>query len=594
MSRSRSGPHGGARAGIATFPRGRIRFVLVAWLVCLLALLGRVGYLQTARADDLRRIAQRQQVDVVPVPASRGRIYDRNGRVLATNVLADSAYAIPNAVLRPHDFANKVGPVLGVPPGEILRRLERGGYFVWLARHLPADVAGRLRALRLDGQLGFLAEQRRAYPNGVLAAHVLGFAGVDNQGLSGVELQYDRALRGSPGEAVLLRDAMGREIPEGRRLLRPATDGADLVLTIDEVVQHIAERELASAAKQARARGGSVIVMDVRTGGVLALANYPRYNPNRYETADPQTWRNRAIADAYEPGSTFKIVVVAAALDAGRIGEDTTLSCPGYLVVPGNHRIREAHGVAHGRVLPADIVRLSCNVGAALTGARLGPANLHRYARQMGFGSPTGIDLPGESPGILRPVREWSGSDVYTISFGQGIATTPLQLVTAVATMANGGRRVRPHVVSLIRDADGRVRRVIEPTPGPQVLKPSVARAMMEMMVRTVTDGTGTAAAIEGYAVAGKTGTAQKPNPAGGYLAGRFVSSFVGIVPADRPRLAILAMLDEPQGPYYGGVVAAPIFQRVASQTLWYLRVPPAPSTFGDRMDRGRQTGARD
>lgn len=579
-------PRTPAEPRTATFARGRIRLLLVLWLVCLVALLGRVGYLQTARGDELRRMALRQQMDTVPIPASRGRIYDRQGRMLATNVVRESAYAIPNAIHRPGDFANKVAPVLGVRSTEVLERLRRGGYFVWLARHLPPETAAALKALRLDGQVGFEPEHRRSYPNGVLAAHVLGFTGVDNQGLSGIEAQYDRVLRGVPGEALRLHDALGREIPRGRRVLRPATDGADLVLTIDAVVQHIAERELLVAVRRHRAAGGTVIVMNVPTGEVLALANYPRFDPNRFAKVDPQIWRNRAIANAYEPGSTFKIFTVAAALDAGRVAEDTTLVSPGYLVVAGGHRIREAERRVHGHVRPVDIVRLSSNVGAALIGARLGAPSLYQYARRMGFGSPTGIDLPGESPGILRPVRDWSGTDVYTISFGQGIAATPLQILTATAAMASGGSRVRPHVVAVVRDARGRVQKVAEPGPGSSVLRPSVAHAMIDMMTRTTTDGTGTAAAVEGYAVAGKTGTAQKPSPAGGYLEGRYVSSFVGVVPADRPRLAILVLIDEPRGAYFGGVVAAPIFQRVASQTLWYLRVPPDPRAFERRPER--------
>jgi cell division protein FtsI/penicillin-binding protein 2 len=542
------------------------------------ALFGRVAYLQTTASGPLRDLALRQQAEAVEVRGSRGRIYDRFGRELATNVVRDSVYAVPRAIQDPEAFARAVAPVLRLPPREVAQRVRRGGYFVWLARQARPEVVSRLRALRLDGQIGFEPEPQRTYPAGHLAAHVLGFAGVDSQGLAGVELQYDNTLRGKPGRVLRVRDALGREILEGRQVLQQPQDGADLVLTLDRVAQHVAERELERTVAQHRARAGAVVVMDVHTGELLALASVPHYNPNRYGDFPEDSWRNRAVAEAYEPGSTLKLAVLAAGMEAGVVSPTSRFTCPGSLRVPGGHTIREAHGQAHGVVDLSDIVRLSCNVGAAQVGARLGAQRLHRALEHFGFGEPTGVDLPGESPGILRPPSAWSATDPYVVGIGQGVAATPLQVARFVAAVANGGRLVRPHVAAAVREPQAGLRRLVDPTPAPRVLSPGVAASLLSMMERTVTDGTGTAAAVEGYRVAGKTGTAQKPSPSGGYEPGRYVASFVGVVPADRPRVVVLVLVDEPQGAYYGGVVAAPAFARIAAQTLWALGIPPSGS----------------
>ncbi len=542
---------------------------------CLAAVVARVAYLQTPSFDRLRELARRQQVETVTVPASRGRILDRAGRELATNVVRDSVYAVPRAVRDPQAFARRVAAVLNVPPETVAERVRNDGYFVWLARQVPPEVASRLRGLGLEAELGFEPEETRVYPAGTLASHVLGFAGVDNQGLAGVELYYHQLLQGRPGRALRVRDALGREILEGRRVLQPSQPGSDLVLTLDSVVQYVAERELSRTVAEYRARGGSVVVMDVHTGELLALASVPGFDPNRFAQR-PQAWRNRAL-EAYEPGSTLKPAVVAAALEAGVAGPRWRYRCPGFLRIPGGYTVQDAHGEAHGEVDLGGVVRLSCNVAAAQLGAALGPDRMYRALRKFGFGRPTGVDLPGESPGILRPPKEWSGTDPYVVAIGQGIAVTPLQLVRFVAAVANGGFLVRPHVGAAARQPDGSLRQLATtPTQGERVLSPQVAAALLRMMEETVTRGTGTEAAVPGYRVAGKTGTAQKPSQDGGYQPGRYVASFVGVVPADRPRLVILVVVDEPRGAYYGGVVAAPVFARVASQALWVLGVPPS------------------
>ncbi|MDR5708405.1 MAG: penicillin-binding protein 2 [Armatimonadota bacterium] len=555
--------------------RARVRILFLGWTLLFLLVAGRVAYWQIARSEAMRNLAIRQHLDLLALPASRGRIYDRNGRQLATNVPVLSAYAVPRNIRDPQTFARRVAAVLHVPPERILERLAPDRYFVWIARHLTPQTAQRLQALGLAGQLGFEREEKRSYPLGPLAAQVLGFTGIDNQGLWGLEARYDAVLRGTPGQAVRVRDALGREILEGRRVLVAPRKGADLFLTLDAVVQHIAERELLEAVRAHGARAGVAVVMDVRSGELLAIANVPRFDPNRYAQAPPELWRNRAVMEVYEPGSTFKVLVMGAAMESGAVRPETTFYCPGFLRVPGGHRIREAQGEAHGEVRPADILRLSCNVGAALTAARLGPVGLYRAILRFGFGQPTGVELPGEAAGIVRPLTEWRGPDLYTLGFGQGIAVTPLQLLRAVAAIGNGGLLVRPTLISFLQGPDGRALELPRAPEPVRVLSPQTARRLLEMMVQAVVDGTGRAAAIEGYTVAGKTGTAQKPDPRGGYLPGKYMASFVGLVPASSPRLAILVLLDEPRGEYYGGVVGAPVFRRIASQVLWHLRIPP-------------------
>lgn len=573
VARSR-GPRSGAPQVLA-LPRWRLKWLAACWLVALATVAGRVAYLQTPKFDPLRELGRRQQVETVTLPGSRGKIYDRAGRELASNVVRDSVYAVPRAIRDPEAFARKVGPVLGLPPSAVVERVRRGGYFVWLARQVSPEVAGRLRRLGLDQELGFEPEEKRVYPSGRLAGPVLGFTGVDNQGLAGLELRYEEALRGRPGRAVRVRDALGREILEGRQVLLQPRRGQDLVLALDSVVQHVAERELVRTVEQYRARGGAVVVMDVHTGEVLALASFPGFDPNSVPDGT-DAWHNRAL-EPYEPGSTLKVAVLAAALEEGVVDAGWQATCPGFLRIPGGYTVREAHGEAHGRVGIADVVRLSCNVAAARVGAELGPQRLHRSLRRFGFGQPTGVDLPGESTGILRDPAQWSGSDPYVVAIGQGVAITPLQLVRFVAAVANGGWLVTPRVAVALRDPEGGLRRVAADE-RVRVLSGRVASVLLQAMERTVTDGTGTAAAVQGYRVAGKTGTAQKPSPRGGYQPGRYVASFVGVVPADRPHLAIAVVVDEPQGAYYGGVVAAPAFSRIASQALWVLGVPPSES----------------
>jgi cell division protein FtsI/penicillin-binding protein 2 len=552
-------------------------------VLCFLALAGlaaRLAQVQVVMADRLREMALRQQIATLSIPPHRGRILDRNGRPLAINIEMASIYAVPALIEDPRVFAAAVGPAVGESPAEIQRRLAGSGkYFAWVARKVKPEVVARVKALGLGDQIGFLTEDRRAYPNGSLAAHALGFVGIDNQGLGGIELAYDETLRGRAGSAVAERDGVGRLLMETRRIVEVPQNGSDLVLTIDQVIQHIAERELDKALGQTRAKRGLVLVLDPRSGEVLALASRPLFDPNAGNAARPEQWLNRVLAVTYEPGSTFKVFLTAAALDAGAVTPEERFLCNGSLRV-GSHIIRDAHG-PHGWQSVSDMVKNSCNVAAAQVATRLGKEALYRYIRAFGFGSATGIDLPGEVQGLVPPTVEWRGPGLQTIGFGQGIGTTALQILAASTAFANDGRLVRPRVVRAVRDPDGRVVKAMGTERLEQVVTPTTARAVLRMMTLVVEGGTGTQAAIDGYPVAGKTGTAQKPSPSGGYDPDRFVASFLGIAPVSAPRLAVLVVLDEPEGAYYGGAVAAPVFREIASQALWYLRVPPAKAPLG-------------
>lgn len=585
--RHRRPPGAGERSGSRSFRVAReerahhrlirTRAVVVggAMAVAMLALAVRLITLHVLDAGQLEALAERQQQETVVLAPVRGRLLDRAGRPLAVTVEAPSVYAVPSAIPDPQAFARAVAPILGLRVADVAARLDGRKHFVWLARKVPQPVAERVRALRLGTQLGLRTEYRRVYPNGPLAAHVVGFAGLDTQGLAGAELAFDQELRGVEGRATVERDAMGRPLVETQRIVRPPRDGADVVLTIDQVVQHIAERELDLAVAQTRARAGVVLVMDPTTGELLAVAATPGFDPNRFDAVPPARWSNPAIAAVVEPGSTFKVVLAAAALEHGVVSLQDVFTSDGTYRVAG-HLIREAHGRVYRRQTLTDIIANSSNVGVAMVATRLGKERFYATIRRFGFGAATGVELPGEAVGLVPPPDHWLGPGLQTIAFGQGISVTPLQMLAAGAALANEGVWVRPRVLRQVRDPAGRTIRVPAAEPARAVTSPQVARQVLAMMDEVVERGTGTLAKLDGYRVAGKTGTAQKPAPGGGYRADAYIASFLGIVHTDRPVLAVFVLLDEPRGAYYGGVVAAPVFRAIAAQTLWHLRVAPA------------------
>jgi cell division protein FtsI (penicillin-binding protein 3) len=545
----------------------RIRFLLAVFAVAFAAMLGRAFWLQAVQAGTLSRLATEQHDSTVTLPAGRGSLLDRTGLQLAIGRDATTVFANPRQVTDPRATALAVGKDLGLDPAKLYPQLaDRSRGFVYLAR--KADPA-RARKLQERGITGifFTSEERRAYPQGRIAAQVLGYAGIDNRGLAGLELQFDHQLAGLPGHERFIRDPSGRSIDVVES--KPARDGADVVLTLDHTVQSYAESVLQRTVSNWSAKAGSAIVLDPRNGEILAMAVVPGFDANRYGQTSRDLQRNRAVTDTYEPGSTFKLVTIAAALSTGVVAPSTSFMLP-YEIEVADRKIHDSHERVMQRMTVAEILSRSSNVGTITVAQMLGQSRLGRWIDRFGFGRKTGVDFPGETRGIVLPVEKWSGSTIGNVPIGQGIAVTPVQMAAAYGAIANGGVWVRPHLVKQIG-----TRPVAAPERRRIVGKP-VASQVMAMMQDVVNEagGTGALARLEGYSVAGKTGTASKPDK-GGYSDSRYVASFVGVVPASSPRLVVLVSVDEPRGAIWGGVVAAPAFQEIARYALQYLEIPP-------------------
>jgi cell division protein FtsI (penicillin-binding protein 3) len=544
----------------------RIRVLLIVVVVAFAASFGRAAWLQGVRAQPLGELAATQQRQTVEVPARRGTIFDRNGVPLALGEQATTVYADPTQILDPRAVAVAAEKTLGIDAEELYPQLlDRRRGFVYVKRKADGDDAARLAARKLAG-LGFYAEERRRYPLASVGAQVLGFAGDDNEGLAGLELSLDGVLRGRPGKEVVVRDPLGRVVD-----VLSATDerrGRDVFLTLDRRIQADAEEVLRSTVRRWGARSATAIVLDPRTGEVLAMANAPGFDANRFAEVPPALQRNRAVSDTYEPGSTFKLIPVAGAIAEGLVLPTTPFTLAPTIRV-ADRVIREHDPRGTETMSVARILSQSSNVGAVTLAQQLGKTRLADWIERFGFGEPTGIDFPGETRGIVLPPERWSGSTIGNVPIGQGIAVTPLQMAAAYAAVANGGVWVRPHVVDHVA---GRPR--VRPQRR-RVVSEGVATQLATMLRGVVDDGTGTLAAISGYRVAGKTGTAAKPSPGGGYSTSDYVASFVGFVPATRPRLVISVAVDEPRGAIWGGVVAAPAFNEIARFCLQYLEVPP-------------------
>lgn len=550
----------------------RRRYVVLLCMLCGFGVvLFRLVSLQVLQAAELTAKADRQHQKTVSLEGARGTIVDRHGKVLAMNMEVPSVFGVPTALESPAKTARHLSPVLRISTGELERKLRQDRGFVWLARKLDPEQGRRLERMPMDG-IGMVMEGRRFYPKGPLLSHVLGFAGMDGEGLEGIERRYESHLHGEKRVTVLQRDALGRTVfPKGRAEQVPQP-GHSLVLTIDEVIQYITEKELEEAVTRTHAKSGTMIVLDPQTGALLALAISPRFDPNAVGAIGPDRWRNRALTDAYEPGSTMKAVVAAAAIEEG-------VMKPHTLVFGENGRMTVANTVIHdhekmGWVTFAEVIQKSSNIGAAKVGMALGDQRLYRYLQAFGFGQRTEIDLPGEAGGLIKDPRYWGRRSVASISMGQEIGVTPLQMVSAIGAIANGGVLMQPYVVSEIRDAQGLVVKEMRPQVKRRVVSPETARTVTTILEGVVTDGTGGKAAIPGFRVAGKTGTAQKIDPrTRTYSTTQFVGSFVGFAPADHPRLAMIVVIDEPHGEAWGGTVAAPVFRRVGEQVLNYLGV---------------------
>lgn len=553
----------------------------MAWIALLVV---RLVDLQVVRGREFAQKARRQQERTVELPPRRGAIVDREGRDLAVTALVDSVFAIPSDVEDAEETAQALAPLLRVPVRELKKKLsEADRDFVWLARRVDEATAKNVASLRIEG-VRLIKESTRRYPQGPLAASVLGYVGLDNQGLAGLEHHWDAMVKGRPSQVTFLRDAAQRSYAAAdtpgrlrtRTRLGEEVEGASLSLTLDVSIQHLAERELAKALEERSARGGSVVVMDPSTGALLALASGPGFDPNRYGASDPEQRKCRAVADLYEPGSTFKVLTVAAALDAGAVGPDDIIDCGGGSLTVGNVVIHE-HGKNRWGTLPlVDVLAHSSNIGAAHLGMAVGKNGFFRSIRSYGFGQKSGIDLDGETSGMMRDVSGWSNLTLPTMSFGQEIGVTVLQMARAYSAVANGGILPQPHVVAAVRTPDGR-QEVPGPRTGTRVMSAETSATLRRLMTKVVDGGTGKLASVPGFTVAGKTGTAQKAAPGGGYSRDRYVASFIGFVPAEAPRVVIAVVIDEPKGKIYGGDVAAPVFAAVAGETLRILGEPARP-----------------
>ncbi len=562
--------------GTSMTVRKRLTWIFLAASVFFLYLIGRLAWVQFVEGDKLQKKALEVRMRDIPVEARRGSILDRNGKELVTSISVDSIYATPNQVENPREAAEKLAPLLELDVEKLYRRLTRKSSFEWIKRKVDNDAAQKVRALEIKG-IGFVEESKRYYLDPSLAAHVLGFAGIDNQGLTGIERSYDEELRGQPGRIVVEYDAAGRPVPEAMHQYIPPRPGHDLVLTIDESIQYFVERELDKAVAQYNPKFALAIVMDPETGGILAMGNRPTFNPNRWNEEPREVWdKNPAIWYNYEPGSTFKIVTAAAALEEGAVRPDDRFFDPGYIkVADRNIRCWKAGG--HGSQSFVEVVQNSCNPGFIKVGLDLGLEKFYKYVEGFGFGEPTGIRLPGEAGGIVIPQQKATTLNLATMSIGQSIAVTPIQLLCAVAAVANDGVLMKPRLVKEIR-AGGKTARTLEPEKVRQVISADTARQLRLLLENVVVRGTGRNAYVEGYRVGGKTGTAQVVGEKGGYVAGRYVSSFAGFAPVDDPKIAVLVVIAEPQGGvYYGGLVAAPVFQAIARDTLRYLGIPETP-----------------
>jgi cell division protein FtsI/penicillin-binding protein 2 len=514
--------------------------------------------------------AQQQHIKVEDIQVRRGTIFDRKGRELALNLELESLYCDPEALTADKEDIKKLASLVNKEPRRILAKIPDEGRFVWIKRKLAPEIADKVRDLDIEG-LGFVTEAKRVYPKGELASHIIGFVGIDNQALEGVELKFDKYLTAKGGKVLLERDASGKTLSSGVNM---EAKGNNIVLTIDEVLQRLVEKELDKAMEQWKAAAASAIMMDPYTGEILALANRPAYDLNRSGNVPGFEKRNRAITDCYEPGSIFKIVIGTGSLEEKLVTPNSLFDVSKGGIQVGGKTIRDVH--KYGVLTFKEVIQKSSNVGSIMAGMKLGKENIYRYAKLFGIGEKTGIDLPGEVSGWIHKPERWSGTSLGAIPIGQEVAVTPLQMLRAYSAIANGGILVRPHIVSEIISPDNSIIASFRDNDSHRIISANTAETFKDIL-KSVTEEGGTAksASVDGNLVAGKTGTAQMIDPVTKrYSRDKYVSSFVGFVPADKPRLAMIVVVYEPKGQIYGGVVAAPVFREITRQALSYLNVP--------------------
>ena len=569
----------------------RFRIILVAGvLLCGFGgIVARAYQFQVIKRDQLRAMARSGYTGIVSLPPERGTIYDRGGRELAVSTDVSSVYAHPRQIKNRARTCQILARVLGVSRRSLYRRLNPAKAFVWVRRKIDPAKAEKIRKLKLTG-IGITTEKGRYYPARELAAQLLGFVGVDNNGLEGLEAKFDKLLTGPSYELIEMRDALGRPFFI-RRTCSKKRSLHNLILTIDKDIQYKAEKALLSAVRKSHAKGGQCVVMDPRTGDILAMAVVPRFNPNIFSKYPQQRWRNRTVTDCFEPGSTIKAFLVAAALQDGVLYPNSRLYCENGKYRVGDRVIHDTH--KYGTLTVTDIVAMSSNIGAIKIGQELGYGRFYQYLKKFGFGAKTGIELLGERSGFIRPPDKARPVEQANAFFGQGLSVTALQLATAMACIANGGVLMRPHVVKEITDSHGRPVKVYKAQNVRRVISSSTARQVTSILEKVVSDhGTGPRAAITGYRVAGKTGTAQKVDEkTKRYSRSKYEAIFVGFVPSRNPRLVITTVIDEPKGIPYGGVVAAPVFREVGLWALNHLNINPSVNVAESGMTEKNASG---
>ncbi len=551
--------------------RFRIVTLLVFFLVLFVALISRAFQIQILSGKMLKTLAERQHIKTLQIEPERGIIFDRNGEKLAASTMANSVYADPSKISDPTDVAKKLAPILNIDKGIISKKLSGSKNFCWLARKIPPDQASKVEALNIDNVF-LIKEPKRFYPNGELAGSLIGFVGLDYTGLEGLELKYDNYLKATPEKLTWARDARGNRLYSmTEKPVNQQEEGYNLILTIDSRIQHIVESTLTEAIAAKGAKGGFIVVMDPKTGELLALADQPGFDPNKFSSYNIGRGKNKVITDSFDPGSTFKPFLAAAALEEGIVKETERFNCENGQYTVANRVFHEAQRKKYGYLTFHDILKYSSNIGCVKVSEKLKKERFYHYITQFGFGSKTGIDLPGEVSGLLRSPQNWTRVNTSTIAFGQGVSVTAIQLITALSAIANNGLLMKPHIVGAVVDKQGQIIKKFSPTPVRQVISPKTAKRLTAILKDVVgdDDGTGNKAQIANVAVAGKTGTSQKLDSVRrAYSSGRVRTSFMGFFPADDPQIAILVTLDEPQRDKWGGIAAAPVFKKIGEQIL--------------------------
>ena len=553
--------------------RARIYLPFFLLFMALIILEGRLYDLQILNHQKFFRQASKGQTKSIKISPKRGSIYDRNLEKLAVNIPSYSLYARPGKISHFKKVARKLSPIVRMKVSSLTKKLRQKKVFVWLKRKLSLAQKKRIEALGLKG-IGFVEESKRFYPQGELASSLLGFAGVDNQGLAGVELSYNSELQGEAGHFWIREDALGYEIPFAKDTLQALVPGKNLVLTLDNVIQSMVEQELSLTLKKTKAKSVEALFMDPQTGEILALVNKPDYDPNHYSDYSPFTRKNRVVQSLYEPGSSFKSFTASALLQEGLTDLNEKIYC-GESVRVANHLFHDWKNFDRDLSV-TEIFENSSNVGVIELASRMKKEKFYKYIRLFGFGNRTGVDLPGEGKGIVRSPSDWSLTDLPAISIGQGIAVTPVQMVTALSALINGGNLLRPYVVKYVSSSDGKIIKENRPLVIRRVSSESLSQTIKSLLEGVVEEGTGKRARISGYSLGGKTGTAQIPASNGrGYLPNKYIASFMGFAPVDSPRIAGIVIIKEPTGAYYGGEVAAPLFRRIMKRVLPYLNILP-------------------